>query len=65
MTTHYHYNAAQRIYVRYYYDRSIRSWCWYAVTAPNDEAFQIGEANYDHEKPSKASLDVCAEMSAE
>lgn len=62
MTTHYHYNAAQRIYVRYYYDRSIRSWCWYAVTSPNDEADQVSDANYGHEKPNKCDLDFCAKF---
>ena len=65
MNTYYYYNAEHRTYVRYFYDRSIRSWTWYAVSAPNDEANQIGEVNYDHEKPDQTSLGICAEFAQE
>jgi hypothetical protein len=58
MNTHYHYNAAARTYVRSFYDRSITSWAWYVVSAPNDEADQLSAAMYQHDKPSRDLLDA-------
>lgn len=45
MNTYYHHNGRNN-WVRYFYDRSITLWTVYKVTAPNDEADQIGDADY-------------------
>ena len=54
MTTYYQHNGKGQ-WARYYYDPSIRLWTFYLVTAPNDEADQIGDAEYCI----KADLKVC------
>jgi len=45
MATHYDHDGKGN-WVRSFYDPSIRLWTVYAVTAPNDEADQIGDAHY-------------------
>ncbi len=45
MTTYYQHNE-QGQWARYYYDPHIRLWTVYQVTAPNNEADQIGDADY-------------------
>lgn len=45
MTTYYEHNAKGE-WARYYYDPSIRLWTVYQVTAPDEEADQIGDADY-------------------
>lgn len=56
MTTYYQHNEKGQ-WARYYYDPSIRLWTIYKVTAPNDEADQIGDADYC----TKARLEGCIE----
>lgn len=56
MKTYYQHNGKGQ-WARYYYDPSIRLWTVYKVTAPNDEADQIGHAGYSI----KANLKFCIE----
>jgi hypothetical protein len=56
MKTYYQHNAKGQ-WARYYYDPSIRLWTVYQVTAPNNEADQIGDAGYCI----KANLKGCIE----
>jgi hypothetical protein len=45
MNTYYAHNGRGE-WVRYFYDTSITLWTVYQVTAPNDEADQIGDVDY-------------------
>jgi len=45
MTTYYQ-HSGQGEWARYFYDPSIRLWTVYQVTSPNNEADQIGDADY-------------------
>ena len=56
MKTYYQHNGKGQ-WARYYYDPSIRLWAVYQVTSPNDEADQIGDADYC----TKARLKGCVE----
>lgn len=56
MNTYYHYSKESG-HVRYFYDRSIRLWTYYPVSAPNDEGDQTGDAEYLGAKPSKSQLE--------
>ena len=56
MDTYYQHNKKGQ-WARYYYDPSIQLWTVYQVTSPNDEADQIGDADYCI----KANLKVCIE----
>ena len=56
MNTYYQHNKKGQ-WARYYYDPSIQLWTVYQVTSPNDEADQIGDADYCI----KANLKICIE----
>ena len=45
MNTYYKHNGRGK-WARFYYDPFLQLWTIYQVTAPNDEADQIGEASY-------------------
>jgi len=45
MTTYYEHSPKGE-WARYFYDPSIRLWTVYQVTAPNDEADQIGDVDF-------------------
>lgn len=55
MTTSYEHNGRGK-WARYFYDPSIRMWTVYQVTAPNDEASQIGDADYCSKPNLKATI---------
>ena len=46
-------------WVRYFYDPSITLWTLYRVTAPNDEADQIGDVDYCIKQDLKATIESC------
>jgi len=56
MNTYYQHNGRGN-WVRYFYDPSITLWTLYRVTAPNDEADQIGEADYAVKQDLKATIE--------
>ena len=56
MNTYYQHNGRGN-WVRYFYDPSITLWTLYRVTAPNDEADQIGEADYAVKQDLKAAIE--------
>ena len=45
MKTYYKHNGEGK-WARFFYDPFIQLWTIHQVTAPNDEAYQIGESSY-------------------
>jgi hypothetical protein len=56
-----HYVVSNRVIVRYWYDRSIRSWTAHAVTSADDNGDQIGNSHYSY---SRCGLDAAIESAS-